>query len=166
MPSMSAYASQPLPITVRTIPTYRYRWVPSRGIDYPDSSSVNFNYQITQEYLINLISPGGCITNDSVLVRVFDDNLVDIFVPKSFSPNGDGVNDKLYSYLTGVKTFQYFKVFNRFGKLMFETRNPDEGWDGTVGGTQQPMAIYIWVAMGIGLDGSPVERKGETLLLR
>ncbi|MCX6204992.1 MAG: gliding motility-associated C-terminal domain-containing protein [Bacteroidetes bacterium] len=159
MPSMSAYISQPLPITVRSIPTYRYRWVPSRGIDFPDSSSVNFNYQITQDYLINLISPGGCISNDSVLVRVFDDNLVDIFVPKSFSPNGDGVNDKLYPYLTGVKTFQYFKVFNRFGKLMFESRNHDEGWDGTVGGTQQPMAIYIWVAVGIGLDGNPVERK-------
>lgn len=166
MPSMSAYSSTPLPITVRNIPTYRYRWTPSRGIDFPDSSSVNFNYQITQEYLINLISPGGCITNDSVLVRVFDDNLVDIFVPKSFSPNGDGINDKLYPYLTGVKTFQYFKVFNRFGKLMFESRNPDAGWDGTVGGTQQPMAIYIWVAVGIGLDGNPVERKGETLLLR
>ena len=92
--------------------------------------------------------------------------LVDIFVPKSFSPNGDGINDKLYPYLTGLKTFQYFKVFNRFGKLMYESRNPDEGWDGTVGGTQQPMAIYIWVAMGIRLDGNPIERKGETLLLR
>jgi gliding motility-associated-like protein len=166
MPSMSAYSSTPLPISVRNIPTYRYRWTPSRGIDFPDSSSVNFNYQITQEYLINLISPGGCITNDSVLVRVYDDKLVDIFVPKSFTPNGDGTNDKLYTYLTGVKTFQYFKVYNRFGKLMFETRNYDEGWDGTVGGTQQPMAIYIWVAVGVGLDGAPVERKGETLLLR
>jgi len=166
MPSMSAYSSTPLPITVRNVPNYRYRWTPSRGIDFPDSSSVNFNYQITQEYLINLISPGGCITNDSVLVRVYDDNLVDIFVPKSFSPNGDGNNDKLYPYITGVKTFQYFKVYNRFGKLMFESRNPDEGWDGTVGGTPQPMAIYIWVSAGIGLDGNMVERKGETLLLR
>lgn len=166
MPSMSAYSSTPLPITVRNVPNYRYRWTPSRGIDFPDSSSVNFNYQITQEYLINLISPGGCITNDSVLVRVFDDNLVDIFVPKSFSPNGDGNNDKLYPYITGIKTFQYFKVYNRFGKLMFETRNHDEGWDGTVGGTPQPMAIYIWVAAGIGLDGNMVEKKGETLLLR
>lgn len=166
MPSMSAYSSQPLPIIARSIPTYRYRWAPSRGIDFPDSSSVIFNYQITQDYLIHLISPGGCISNDSVLVRVFDDNLVDIFVPKTFSPNGDGINDKLYPYLTGVKTFKYFKVFNRFGKLMYESRNPDEGWDGTVSGTQQPMAIYIWVAMGIGLDGNPVERKGEILLLR
>ena len=49
---------------------------------------------------------------------------------------------------------------------MFETRNYDEGWDGTVGGTPQPMAIYIWVAAGIGIDGNLVEKKGETLLLR
>ncbi|MCX6205126.1 MAG: gliding motility-associated C-terminal domain-containing protein [Bacteroidetes bacterium] len=166
MPSVSAYLGQYTPIAARAIPTYKYLWTPTWGIDHPDSSSINFNYQHTQEYIINLKAPSGCISYDSVLVRVFDDKLVDILVPKSFTPNGDGVNDKLYPYLTGVKTFQYFKVFNRFGKLMFESRNPDEGWDGTVGGTQQPMAIYIWVALGVGLDGSPVERKGETLLLR
>ena len=101
-----------------------------------------------------------------MLVRVFDNSIVNILVPKSFTPNGDGINDKLFPYLSGIKTFQYYKVFNRFGKLMFETRNYDEGWDGTVGGTPQPMAIYIWVAAGIGIDGNLVEKKGETLLLR
>ena len=166
MPSMSAYSSTPLPIAVRKISNYRYRWTPSRGIDFPDSSSVNFNYQKTQEYLINLISPGGCITNDSVIVRVFDDNLVDIFVPKSFTPNGDGVNDVLYPYLSGIKTFQYLKVYNRFGKLMFETRNQDAGWNGMVNGSAQPMGIYIWVSAGVNLNGVQVEKRGETLLLR
>jgi gliding motility-associated-like protein len=166
MPSVSAYSGQNTPIIGRTLPNYTYNWSPAWGIDHPDSASVYFNYQKTQEYLFQLIAPSGCITSDTVLVRVFDNNLVNILVPKSFTPNGDGVNDKLFPYLTGIKTFQYYKVYNRFGKLMFETRNYDEGWDGSVGGTPQPMAIYIWVAAGIGTDGTLVEKRGETLLLR
>ncbi len=166
MPSVSAYLGQNTPIIGRNLPTYTYNWSPAWGIDHPDSSSVNFNYQKTQEYLFQLIAPSGCVTSDTVLVRVFDNSLVNILVPKSFTPNGDGINDKLFPYLTGIKTFQYYKVYNRFGKLMFETRNYDEGWDGTVGGTPQPMAIYIWVAAGIGNDGTLVEKRGETLLLR
>jgi gliding motility-associated-like protein len=87
-------------------------------------------------------------------------------VPKSFTPNGDGVNDVLYPYLAGIKTFKYFKIYNRFNQLMFETTNPDVGWNGSRNGTPQPMAIYIWVAVGIANDGSMVEQKGQTLLLR
>jgi gliding motility-associated-like protein len=166
MPSVSAYKGVSTPLAVRTLPAYRYLWTPTRGIDRPDSASVNFNYQVTQEYLINLISPAGCITKDSLLVRVFDDKLVNIMVPKSFTPNGDGVNDVLYPYLAGIKTFKYFKVYNRFNQLMFETTNPDVGWNGSRNGTPQPMAIYIWVAVGIANDGSLVELKGQTLLLR
>ena len=166
MPSVSAYIGQNTPIIGRNLPNYTYNWNPAWGIDHPDSSTVNFNYQKTQQYLFQLIAPSGCVSSDTVLVRVFDNSIVNILVPKSFTPNGDGINDKLFPYLSGIKTFQYYKVFNRFGKLMFETRNYDEGWDGTVGGTPQPMAIYIWVAAGIGIDGNLVEKKGETLLLR
>jgi gliding motility-associated-like protein len=165
-PSVSAYSGQTTPLTGRQFPGYRYQWLPSRGIDFPTTASPDFNYQVTQDYIINLISPAGCITPDSMLVRVFDPGLVNIMVPKSFTPNGDGINDILYPYLSGMKSFNYFKVFNRFGQLMFQTNNPDRGWNGTMNGTPQPMAIYIWVAAGITNDGNPIEKRGETLLLR
>lgn len=166
LPSVSAYKNVFTPVAARSIPGYRYRWTPSRGIDLPDSAMANFNYQNTQDYIINLISQGGCVTYDSLLVRVFDKGLVDIMVPKSFTPNGDGVNDILYPYLSGIKTFQYFKVYNRYGRLMFETTNPDAGWNGMLNGTPQPMSIYLWMAVGIDNNGSPVQKRGETLLLR
>jgi hypothetical protein len=49
---------------------------------------------------------------------------------------------------------------------MFETKNYDEGWDGNLRGTSMPMGIYIWVATGVATDGTVVEKKGQTLLLR
>jgi gliding motility-associated-like protein len=165
-PSAWAYKSVPTPVAGRTIPGYKYRWTPSWGINLPDSSSALFNYTNTQNYAINLISPGGCITHDSLLVRVYEDKLVELLVPKSFTPNGDGVNDKLFSYLAGIKEFHYFKIYNRFNQVMFETKNYDEGWNGMVNGAVQPMGIYIWVAEGIANDGSLVKKSGQTLLLR
>ncbi len=166
LPSVSAYTGVQKPLNGRTYTNYRYLWTPSRGIDQPTSASVLFNYQNTQDYIINLIAPSGCITYDSLLVRVFDNKLVDVFVPKSFTPNGDGVNDLLLPYLAGIKTFQYFKIYDRYGKLLFETKDPDKGWNGFFNGNPQPMSIYIWVAVGIADDGSQVQKKGETLLLR
>jgi gliding motility-associated-like protein len=166
LPSANAYRSVPTAIAGRSIAGYRYRWTPSWGINLPDSSSVLFNYTNTQNYAISLISAAGCVTNDSMLVRVYDDKLVELLVPKSFTPNGDGVNDKLYTYLAGIKEFKYFKIYNRYNQLMFETKNYDEGWDGRVNGTPQPMGIYIWVAVGVANDGSPVQKTGQTLLLR
>ena len=166
MPSVSAYKSVITPISVRSIPSYKYRWTPSWGISNRDSASVNFSFATTQQYVVNLISPAGCVTHDSLLVRVFDDKLVDILVPKSFTPNADGVNDLLFPYLTGIKEFRYFKIFNRQNQLMFETKNYDAGWNGNLSGSPMPMGIYIWVAAGVGTDGKLVERKGQTLLLR
>lgn len=166
LPSVSAYKGVPTPVSGRTIPGYRYLWNPTRGIVNPDSANTIFNHSQTQQYLVNLISPGGCMTPDTMMIRVFDNKMVDILVPKSFTPNGDGVNDILYPYHIGLKEFHYFKVYNRYGQLMFETRNPDIGWNGSFGGTPQPMSIYIWVTEGVALDGSVVRKTGETLLLR
>jgi gliding motility-associated-like protein len=166
MPSVSAYKTVPLPIQIRDVTGYRYRWTPTWGINRPNSRDVLFNYTTTQQYAIELISPAGCITRDSLLVRVFDNKLVDIFITKSFTPNGDGVNDKLYPYLAGISEFRYFRIYNRFNQLMFESKNHDEGWNGTLNGTPQPMGIYIWVAVGVAADGSLVQKTGQTLLLR
>lgn len=166
MPSVSAYKGKSTPLSVRSLPGYTYQWTPSRGIDKPDSASVNFDLSSTQQYAVKLISSGGCVTTDSLLVRVFDDKLQNIFVPKSFTPNNDGINDVLYPYLSGIKTFKYFKVINRLGKVVFETTNPDQGWNGTVNGVPQPMGIYLWFSVGTALDGSLIETKGQTLILR
>ena len=166
MPSLSTYKTVPTPVSVRSIPGYRYLWTPSKGINLPDSSNVVFDYTTSQQYVVNLISKAGCITYDSIMIRVFDDKLVDIFIPKSFTPNNDGVNDKLYPYLTGIKEFKYFRIYNRYNQLMFESKNYDEGWDGALNGRAQPMGIYIWVAVGIANDGSLIQRTGQTLLLR
>ncbi len=164
--SVSTYKSTVTPVAGRSFPGYTYQWVPSLGIQNPDSISTNFNYASSQQYAIKLISPAGCVTSDSLMVRVFDDKLVEIFVPKSFTPNGDGVNDILYPYLSGIKQFHFFRVVDRYGKLLFETRNPDAGWNGSLNGVPQPMSVYFWMSEGTAADGSIVQKTRQVLLIR
>lgn len=166
LPSMSAYKNISKPIVARNLPGYKYYWSPSFGLKRTDSASTIFNYGNSVKYGISMTSPEGCVTIDSIQVRVFNEQLVDIFVPKSFTPNGDGINDKIFAYISGISKFNYFKIINRFGKQVFETRNVDMGWDGYFNGTAQPMSIYYWLAEGISEDGTTIQRSGQFLLMR
>jgi gliding motility-associated-like protein len=88
-----------------------------------------------------------------------------IDVPNAFSPNGDGINDVLYVKGQGMASID-FKIFNRWGQLIFESRDMNIGWDGTYDSKPQEMEVYVWTLDGITLDGTPVSKKGNVTLLR
>jgi gliding motility-associated-like protein len=89
-----------------------------------------------------------------------------ISVPKAFSPNGDGHNDRLLPLLFRIKELYYFRVFNRWGQRVFETRTPGEGWDGTFNGVPSAPDIYTWTVAGVGSDGRTHNTRGQTVLFR
>jgi gliding motility-associated-like protein len=91
---------------------------------------------------------------------------INIYVPRAFSPNGDGVNDLLKPILVGIETFQYFTVYNRWGNIVFTTTDPNQGWDGTFKGVPQPVETYLWIAQGIDVNGRKIVAKGMTSLVR
>lgn len=96
------------------------------------------------------------------------DTIQAIYVPSAFTPNGDGKNDKLEPLgnpLGKVVRF-VFRVYNRSGQVVFESRTPGNGWDGKCKGIQQPSATYVWVFQGTDPDGKPVNYKGTTVLIR
>jgi gliding motility-associated-like protein len=91
---------------------------------------------------------------------------IEIFVPTAFTPDNDGKNDLLRPVLYGVKDLHFFKVFNRFGQLLFETNNARHGWDGIFKGIKQTTQTVVWMVKGVGVDGSVQTQKGTTVLLR
>ena len=78
-----------------------------------------------------------------------------ITVPNAFTPNGDGKNDYLYPLNAFSATNLQFMVYNRFGQLIFESRDPSQKWDGTIHGKPQPTGTYIWTLRYT--DGLPVK---------
>jgi len=88
-----------------------------------------------------------------------------IFVPNVFSPNGDGVNDILYVYSTSIASM-VFRIYNQWGQEVFESRDINIGWDGTMGGQKQPVGVYIYVLQATMQDGTIVNKKGSVSLIR
>jgi gliding motility-associated-like protein len=123
-----------------------------------------FNYNQQQQYLIKINTTDGCTITDTLLVRMFPQR--EIYVPTTFSPNGDGANDRLIPRLVGISDLIYFRVFDRWGQLMYQDNNENEGWDGIYKGTKQPMETYAWTAEGKDVDGNIIKRSGTTILLR
>ncbi|TAE17598.1 MAG: hypothetical protein EAZ47_04815, partial [Bacteroidetes bacterium] len=161
--TQDAILGENLPLQARTFGT-RYTWTPSTGLSNSFISNPTTNITAEQEYRIRIEAASGCITVDSLRVRI--QQAYNLFVPNIFTPNGDGVNDRLMIVPVGIKELQFFRVFDRSGKRLFETSNITSGWDGTYGGVLQPLATYVWTARGLDKDGNSIYREGTVTLLR
>lgn len=88
-----------------------------------------------------------------------------VHVPDAFSPNGDGANDILYLYGGAVQEV-HLKIFNRWGQLMFETRDMKTGWDGRHNGQEQEMDVYAYSLSAVYIDGNIYQTGGNITLIR
>ncbi len=90
----------------------------------------------------------------------------ELLIPNAFSPNNDGQNDYFkIPNITDEKLID-FKVFNRWGTILFRTTDPKQGWDGTIKGQLQPVGVYGYV-IRIGYPDGYVETyKGTVTLIR
>ena len=170
-PNVNAFTNSPKQLTARTIGNdYSYSWSPSTGLDLPNIQDPIFDYNHNSAYLITLTSPQGCLTVDTLSVTIInpnDSNLApNLFVAKAWTPNGDGVNDILYPITVNIKQLSYFRVYDRWGQLMYETNILGKGWDGVYNGQKQVMDVYTWTVEGIGVDGTVIKKSGNSLLLR
>ncbi|HEX8313785.1 MAG TPA: T9SS type B sorting domain-containing protein [Flavisolibacter sp.] len=139
-------------------------WSPATLLDNPRSPVPMFTGAFDQQYTIRIETQSGCVTIDTLQVKAVKQ--AEIYVPTAFTPNRDGRNDVLRPVTMGLKEFRYFKVYNRWGQLLFESRTQSVGWDGKINGSQQATGVVVWVAEGIGSDGRQYIRKGTTVLMQ
>lgn len=91
----------------------------------------------------------------------------DIFVPTGFTPNGDGRNDVFRPIYVGMKTIEYFQVYNRWGALLYSNDlDNGYGWDGTIKGVKQSAGAFIWMVRASDIIGNVHFKKGTVLLIR
>lgn len=94
------------------------------------------------------------------------DTLCQAYLPNAFSPNNDGRNDTFRAYLACEPASFHLSVFNRWGSKVFESKNPDAGWDGRIKGDSAPAGLYAYVLEYAFGDGEQVSKYGELSLLR
>ena len=89
-----------------------------------------------------------------------------IVVPNAFTPNGDGLNDVIkVIHNSTIFSLNYFKIYNRAGKLIFETKNIEEGWDGKLNGSVAESDAYYWLAEYNTWDNKVYQVKGSFILI-
>ena len=162
-PAVNAIKNVVSTLAARTI-GMSYAWLPSTGLNNPFVYNPDFNYTNDVDYRIKITSSSGCITVDSLLVRAFEK--VGVFVPKAFAPNGNGKNDILRPLLVRITALNYFRVYNRWGQLIYQTNSIGQGWDGTFKGVAQPIETYTWIFEGLDYLGNTVRESGKTTLVR
>lgn len=159
----SVVIGQPLPLNGSGGTSYL--WSPSNWINNPNAGNTIAFPQNDIEYTLLVKSAAGCEGRDSIRVRVFQ-LPPSFYVPTAFSPNRDGTNDVLRPITLGMKSISYFRVYNRWGELIFSTTEKGRGWDGTYKGTPQDPGTYVWMAEGITYKDERIVRKGSAVLIR
>lgn len=119
-------------------------------------------------YTIKLVASNTslqCSDSVSKIVKVL--NSCFIAVPTAFTPNGDGLNDFLFPYNAIKAKDLEFSVYNRWGQMVFTTKDWQRKWDGKINGIPQPTGVYVWYLRYTHEDtGERVFQKGTTTLIR
>lgn len=100
-----------------------------------------YSIQVTNEYY--------CIGNDSILLE--ERCPAEYFFPNIFSPNGDGINDFFLPKTTYLNSYK-LQIFSRWGELLFQSEDPNTGWDGTANGQVMVPGVYVYVFSYTGYD--------------
>lgn len=121
-----------------------------------------------EEYIITQYTTTAYGCNDSITKAFPVKPVMRVFIPNSFSPNSDDINAVFKPVIYAADTEQYqFKVFDRWGELIFETNDPDAGWDGTYKGKMAPVGVYTYYVKVRNLDKTKIEPyHGTVNLLR
>ncbi len=145
-----------------------YLWSPSTGLNNPAIANPIGVYDGDVDsirYTVKVFNEIGCVDSAFVTVVVFKTNPY-VFVPTGFTPNNDGVNDILAPVAVGVERINYFRVFNRWGQLVFQTSVNGYGWDGRLGGIPQATNVFVWMVSARDYTGKTIFLKGTSTLIR
>lgn len=150
--------------TNKSINAVSYVWAFGDGTGSSDEHPVHL-YKKTGTYTVCLEAKSADGCTDTLCKNVDAEVHPAVDVPTGFSPNGDGVNDILYVRGAAIDKLN-FKVFNRWGELVFQTTDMNIGWDGTFKGKEQEMEAYAWTLDVIFIDETTAHKTGNVTLLR
>jgi gliding motility-associated-like protein len=142
-----------------------YSWFPSKGLDNPLRSNPTAAIDTTTTFTVTGKNEFSCFNTDTVTVQVNSLGQLFTHLPNAFTPNGDGKNDCFGIKKWGLVSDLEFSIFNRWGELIFSTKDAGQCWDGTYKGTPQPHDVYVYIIKANSVCGK-VFLKGTFVLIR
>lgn len=148
----------------------RFEWSPSSTLSCSDCADPVASPFKTTIYTVKVFSRYDCVDSTDVTISVLCDES-QLFIPNTFTPNGDGVNDIFMVRGNGISTLKSFRVYNRWGEIMFERTNANvndknDGWDGTFNGSVLPPDVYVYTVEAFCENGELMKLKGDITIIR
>lgn len=156
------------PLQLRATGGISYTWSPPTGLNNPNIQApiaiLDGNIPVIV-YTVVVRDQAGCTDSASITVQVFKTG-PDIFVPTGFTPNNDGLNDIFRPIYAGMDQIDFFRVYDRWGKLVYSSNINGEGWDGKVGGKTQNGGTFVWMVQAVDFTGKVHFKKGTVTMIR
>lgn len=152
------------PFQLQALGGIEYRWSPPTGLNNTTIANPEGSLQDNITYTLSVTTAEGCTDEDQVSITVFKGSAV--YVPSGFTPNNDGLNDRLKPYYVGIRSLEYFTVYNRWGEVVFSTKDLSGGWNGLLKGLEQPSGIYVWMLKATDYVNKQYEMKGTSTIIR
>jgi gliding motility-associated-like protein len=147
-----------------------YVWSPATNLDCPTCPDPVATLILSAQYTVTVTDSNKCTISDTVFIKTLctDKNY---WLPNTFSPNGDGVNDYFYPRGTSLFNVQSLSIFNRWGQMIFQRRDfpantQNMGWDGNFNGHPAPADAYIYIVEVICDNAQVVAIHGSVTLVR
>ncbi len=141
----------------------QYSWFPSLVLNEPNIANPIATIQSNTTFVLTITNDAGCSDTDTVNIKAMEGPQV--YLPTAFTPNGDRLNDKIKPICVGISRFDYFRIFNRYGTLLFETNKIGEGWDGYYKGKRQSSGNYISTVKVKDVTGKEFIKTSNLLLI-
>ncbi len=153
------------PLLLQATGSNHYLWSPAQWLSNIGIAAPVSLPQSDIRYYVRVSNDAGCFDIDSINVHLYKLD-AGIYVPSAFTPNGDGSNDYFHPIIIGMKSLEIFRVYNRWGQLMYSGTDAQKGWDGNFNGKGQDPATYVWYAEGIDYKNNRIKKKGYVVLIR
>lgn len=142
-----------------------FNWFPPEGLSSPYIADPTANPEFNTMYIVTGTTENGCVAHDSIYFHVNPDNTYG--VPNAFTPGVSGPNNTFKLLLNGVGKLNYFRIYNRWGETIFETKDVNEGWDGSYKGVPQPFGVYVYdIQVVSSVSGKIKNLRGNITLIR
>jgi gliding motility-associated-like protein len=147
-----------------------YTWSPATYLNCTDCPQPLVTPKLNTQYTVNFVDSNGCKNTGQIQIVVFCKNS-NVFIPNTFSPNGDGSNDIFYIRGKGLDRVKSLRIFNRWGQVVFEKRDFPindalSGWDGKFKGNRPQPDVYVY-QLEVFCDNSEIFRfEGNVALIQ
>lgn len=143
-----------------------WHWLPqSADSTWPSGENVTHVFENTGTYPVVLLVTNAAGCADTIIKQIVVEDEFGLFVPNTFTPDGDGLNDVFGPKGTGLKKYS-LRIFDRWGQQIFYSAAFEKGWDGTKLNSPCQQDEYVWLIEGLKTDGTKFSRTGHVLLLR